>query len=113
MSARLIFLSKTMAVSIDSDREDSMTTQEQLVAVLAAAGPAHHAAYIDTNGDDPEWPLWYAKHVIEDVRRILELPGLTVSRLVWAFVDADRTHRADAPEVSWSRYYADRFIAEL
>ena len=63
---------------------------ERLAAVLAAAGPAHHAAYIETDGDDPEWPIWYANHVADDVRRILERPDLTVSRLVWAFVDTDQ-----------------------
>lgn len=94
-------------------REDLMNTLDELTAVLAAAGPAHHAAYIETDGDDPEWPLWYANHGIEDVRRLLDLPDLTVSRLVWAFVEADRRHRSDAPEQPWSSYYAGLFAAEL
>ena len=86
---------------------------ERLAAVLAAAGPAHHAAYIETDGDDPEWPIWYANHVADDVRRILERPDLTVSRLVWAFVDTDQAHRREAPDVAWPTFYAERFTAEL
>ncbi len=90
-----------------------MTELDELTAVLAAAGPAHHAAYIETDGDDPEWPLWYAGHVADDVRRILERPALTVSRLVWAFVNADQSHRKQAPDEPWSRFYAERFLEEL
>lgn len=90
-----------------------MDALEELTTVLREAGPAHHAAYIETDGDDPEWPLWYANHVADDVRRILDRPDLTVSRLVWAFVDADQTHRVEAPDVPWSEFYAERFIAEL
>lgn len=90
-----------------------MTELEELTTALAAAGPAHHAAYIETDGYDPEWPLWYANHVADDVRRILDRPDLTVSRLVWAFVEADRSHRSEAPDVPWSRFYAERFVTEL
>lgn len=86
---------------------------EQLVAVLEAAGPAHHAAYIATDGEDPEWPLWYASHVADDVRTILNRQDLTVSRLVWAFVDADEAHRHRAPEVPWPMFYAEHFVTEL
>ena len=95
------------------DREDLMNRLAELTAVLAAAGPAHHAAYIETDGDDPEWPLWYANHVDDDVRRILERPELTVSRLVWAFVAADLSHRNEAPDEPWSRFYDEWFAAEI
>lgn len=86
---------------------------EEIAAVLADTGPAHHTAFAESDGYDPEWPLWYAKHVADDVRRILERPDLTVSRLVWALVDADQAHDAEASEVPWSRFYAERFVAEL
>jgi hypothetical protein len=90
-----------------------LTELDELTAVLAAAGPAHHAAYIETDGDDSEWPLWYANHVVDDVRQILDMPDLTVSRLVWGFVDADQRHRLAAPERPWSQFYAERFAADL
>ena len=91
----------------------SSETLDQIATVLAAAGPAHHAAYIDTDGDDPEWPLWYATHVIEDLRRILDQPDLTVSRVVWAFVDSDVSHRRDVPGTPWHTHYAERFVGSL
>ena len=85
-----------------------MTELEQLITT-GLRGPY----LVETDGYDPEWPLWYANHVADDVRRILERPDLTVSRLVWAIVAADQSHRSEAPDVPWSRYYAEWFIAEL
>lgn len=88
-------------------------TVDEIAAVLAAAGPAHHAAYIEADGDDPEWPLWYAEHVIDDLRRILDKPDLTLSRVVWAFVESDRDHRRSQPDATWHSFYAERFASDL
>lgn len=90
-----------------------MADIDRLEVVLQAAGPAHHAAFIATDGDDPEWPIWYAGHVIEDVREILGLPDLTQSRLVAAFVRAEEAFVAEAPEEPWYRFYAKRFAEHL
>jgi hypothetical protein len=86
---------------------------DRLDAVLAATGPAHHAAYVATDGADAEWPLWYADHVLDDVRDILEAPDLTRSRLVWAFVDADDAYGMEHPSAPWHRFYAERFATTL
>lgn len=90
-----------------------MTTIERLEEVLEAARPAHHAAFIDVNGDDPEWPIWYAGHVLEAVREILGAPTLTQNRLVAAFVAADQAYTAARPGIPWHRFYAERFAEEL
>ena len=90
-----------------------MSVIDRLDSVLQAAGPAHHAAYIDTNGDDPEWPLWYAAHVLDSVRDILGRPELTQSRLVAALVGADDAFTRDEPAVPWHLYYAERFVEQL
>lgn len=53
-----------MAHSADihpQEEHQAMTSEriidrDHLEAVLAALGPAHHAAYLDTDGVDPEWP---------------------------------------------------------
>jgi hypothetical protein len=87
--------------------------RDRLEAVLRAAGEAHHAAFADTDGDDPEWALWYARHVIDEVREALHRPDLPVSRLVWAFVSCDETYSAGQPGLPWYRFYADCFIREL
>ncbi len=95
------------------DNPPASDTVDRLEAVLAAAGPAHHAAYHATDGQDPEWPLWYARQVVADLRTILSRPDLTESRLVWAFVKAEDAYSALQPEVPWPRFYAERFISDL
>ena len=35
----------------------------QLKGLLREVGEAHHQAYIETDGADPEWPLWYADYL--------------------------------------------------
>ncbi len=86
---------------------------DRLDAVLAAAGPAHHAAFLDTDGEDPEWPLWYAEHILEDARTVLDRPDLTRSRLVWALVAASDAFEEAAPAEPWHRFYAELLIREL
>ena len=43
---------------------DTTNLQEQIIALFREAGPAHHKAYIETNGADPDWPMWYAEGCI-------------------------------------------------
>lgn len=90
-----------------------MNTIDRLDEVLKAAGPAHHTAFLDVDGDDPEWPIWYAGHVLAAVREVLGVPGLTQSRLVAAFVGADQAYTAARPGTPWHRFYAERFAEEL
>jgi hypothetical protein len=37
----------------------------QLEKLLRETGRAHHQAFIETNGVDPEWPLRYADNLSE------------------------------------------------
>ena len=37
----------------------------QLEGLFHEVGEAHHRAYIETDGADPEWPLWYADYLQE------------------------------------------------
>ena len=42
---------------------------QQLEELLRETGEAHHQAYIETDGADPEWPLWYADYLRESSAR--------------------------------------------
>jgi len=46
---------------------------------------AHHQAYIETDGSDPEWPLWYAEHLRERLGGLLNA-SLTKSELVYLLI---------------------------
>lgn len=88
-------------------------TATKLVKPLAdlfrAAGAAHHHAYIQTDGADPEWPLWYAGYLQGPLGRLLNTE-FTQSELVYLLVLADRTRQEANPAPAWPEYYAQFFI---
>ena len=85
------------------------TAQNRLVAIFHETGPAHHRAFIGTDGADPEWPLWYAEHVQEQVNGLLKA-NLTRSKIVQMLVTASEEQAVHAPETDWAEFYADYFL---
>jgi hypothetical protein len=57
----------------------------QLEWLFHEVGEAHHQAYIETDGADPEWPLWYADYLQERLGGLLEA-SFTKSELVYMLV---------------------------
>ena len=82
---------------------------ERLAALFKRTGEAHHQAFLDTDGDDPEWPLWYAEYLHDRLIPFLAAP-LTRSRLVFCLVETDDEHRATDPDAPWPQYYARRVL---
>ena len=78
----------------------------QLEDLFHEVGQAHHQAYIETDGADPEWPLWYAYYLRERLGDLLDA-SFTKSELV--LVANEQPLRA--PGANWARYYARFFIA--
>lgn len=83
----------------------SNDTHQQLMELFHQAKQAHFQAHIDTDGADPEWPLWYADYLLEPLRRILQV-DMTKSELVYLLVKVDREQRESAPQADWTDYYA-------
>ena len=84
----------------------SNTTRKQLSDLFQQAKQAHLQAFKETDGADPEWPLWYAGYLLEPLREILQA-DLTKSELVYLLVRVDREQRESAPHADWTDYYAD------
>ncbi len=82
---------------------------EPLTRLFTQAGKAHHQAFAETNGEDPEWPIWYARYLHDDLQ---ELVGrdFDISRLVYCLIQADDEHRATASEEDWPAFYARHFL---
>ena len=36
---------------------------KQLAELFKKTGQAHHQAFIETDGEDPDWPIWYANYL--------------------------------------------------
>jgi NAD(P)H-hydrate epimerase len=88
------------------------TPQQQLTALFKRTGKAHHKAFLETDGADPDWPLWYAEFLHDKLPDILGTAP-TRSQIVHFLVEADRRHAAASSEAPWPRYYARLFLREL
>ena len=83
---------------------------QQLEGLFHEVGEAHHQAYIETDGADPEWPLWYADFLRERLSTLLDA-NFTKSELVHMLVLVANEQPLKAPGANWARYYAKKFIA--
>ncbi len=90
--------------------EDVLMTNEDLAALLLDTGHHHHQAFIESDGADPEWALWYAAHL---QTKIWDAFGgiPTRSKLVHLLVDGDERLRAGETSDEWPAFYA-RLISE-
>ena len=84
----------------------------EMVDLFGETGEAHHKAFVETDGEDPEWPLWYADYLHEKLAEVLEA-SFTKSELVYLLVMAENDRRTIAPGSDWtvffSSFFADRY----
>jgi len=73
--------------------------------VLIETASAHHQAFLDTDGADPEWPLWYATRLAERLPAVSGFVG-TRSELVYWLVRLDREYQDTDSTIPWARFYA-------
>ena len=71
--------------------------------LLVLAGKAHHQAYIETDGDDPEWPIWYASYLQKPLNSTLNT-DLTKSQIVFELVRLNQLYGSSS---NWAKEYAD------
>lgn len=89
----------------------------ELARHIEATSKAHHAAFIASDGADPDWAIWYAGHLQAAVWDRLGSDGAVVSRgeLTYLLVAADRAYRAtpEAERGDWPSAYARFLLAEF
>jgi hypothetical protein len=83
---------------------------QELADLFSEVGRAHHQAYIETDGFDLEWPIWYADYLLDKLPPLLEAK-LSKSELVYLIVHLSKIQPLDAPGAKWPRYYA-RYLVE-
>lgn len=84
---------------------------DYIAALMKETGEAHHAAFEDVDGHDPDWPLWYAERMVEPLNALLNA-SLSRSELVYLLQKLDIDRRRDAPGAEWTTYNA-RVLAGL
>ena len=82
-------------------------TRETWTDLLRQAGEAHHDAFAATDGDDPEWPAWYAGWLLE---RMSE-PETDRTQLAGLLEEVAEEHKVSGRGEDWPGYYA-RFLME-
>ena len=90
-------------------REASLPSEPDLAHLFQETGAAHHRAFASTNGDDPDWPHWYAEYLLP--RLAASVPHLTVTGLEADFKAVDAEQRATPGSLPWPEYYARWFLA--
>lgn len=88
----------------------STTPTRELALLFRETGHAHHRAFLATNGDDPDWPQWYAEYLVARLETLLgeRYPADALARLL---VQAEDARQARNPMPEWPEFYADFFLA--
>lgn len=83
------------------------TKIQALADLFMKTGKAHHHAYIETDGADPEWALWYASYLEKPLSDLLGT-SFTQSKIVYELVRLDET--TDTRESPWPNVYATDLV---
>ena len=83
---------------------------DELANLLNETAEAHHKAFAATNGEDAEWPIWYADYLLDKMRRMLN-SKFTKSELIYILVSAEKENGRMAPGAHWPRFYANFIVS--
>ncbi len=82
---------------------------EKLAALFKQTGEAHHEAFAATDGEDPDWAIWYADYLHDRLVPFLAAP-ITRSRIVFCLVATADEHETADPGAPWTEFYARRIL---
>ncbi len=97
---------------MSQDSKSASSREAELAQLLKATGGAHHEAFIETDGFDPDWAIWYAEHAQDQVNSLL---GADLSRaeIVYELVGLSREQPTNDPDTPWPDFYASSLIDRL
>ncbi|MEM8899101.1 MAG: hypothetical protein AAGC85_13390 [Bacteroidota bacterium] len=81
--------------------------KQKLAELFLETGKAHHQAFLDTDGDDPEWPHWYAEYLKEKLPAMLGTQ-MTRSKIVYELIRLDEEGLPTA--LDWTQVYAGKLM---
>lgn len=84
-------------------------TTVSIADLMREAGKAHGEAFQSTNGEDAEWPIWYAEYLVKPISGLFDIQ-FSRSQLVYCLMDAEFERLATSPNADWPRYYAEHFV---
>ena len=84
-------------------------TLENWTELLSQVGAAHHQTFAAADGEDPDWPTWYAGWLLVRLRG--HSPAIEEPELVRLLEEAAQAHKDSAATEDWPAFYA-RFLSE-
>jgi hypothetical protein len=87
---------------------DPTKEKRDLARLFQEAGRAHHLAFLATNGEDPDWPRWYAEYLRPELARFGL--NLTVDELARLLEEVEERRQSERPYPDWPFYYATFFL---
>jgi hypothetical protein len=84
-------------------------TRDAIAALLREAGAAHHEAFRHVNGEDAEWPRWYAEFLVQRLGVLLRR-DLTVDGLAADLQALEDERQRRAPGADWPEFYAEGLL---
>jgi hypothetical protein len=79
--------------------------RDAIVQIFEQVADAHHEAFKETGGFDPDWPIWYAENIKDHLGELLSA-AFSKSELVYLLVLMEKQQNLDAPGSNWRHYYA-------
>lgn len=89
---------------------EKINVSQKIEELLSETSKEHHQAFLETNGLDPEWPMWYAGYLKEKLSTLLNIE-ITKSELIFLLITAENKKAKSTSKKSWQKYYAD-FISK-
>lgn len=83
---------------------------DELANLLNYNAEVHHKAFAATEGEDPDWPIWYAEYLPGKMRQLLKAT-FTKSELIYLLVLMDKEIGSVAPGAYWPRFYARSIVS--
>ena len=85
---------------------------QQLSELFQETGAAHHQAFIETDGVDPEWANWYGQYLEDKLPSLLNTT-LAPSEIANLLVTAAKKHAAQDPDSDWKVFYAEFLMEQV
>ncbi len=79
--------------------------ETRLAELFRQTAQAHHQAFIETDGADPEWPAWYAAYLSAPLQELLGVRP-TQTELADLLVRIESQRAAEGEGGDWPQYYA-------
>lgn len=86
--------------------------KEELIKLFVVAGKAHESAFADRDGEDEDWPLWYAEFLKEKINKLLNTK-ISLSNLVYFLIQFENERNLWSENSEWTSFYSERLINKI